>query len=458
MSGGPTNCKFVQRKDTSLRTRAVHKNDVYRKFWTESEVDGRRWTEEDWDEAVRVLQDGCANEIGEGFKMVKTKAGELSIRAPNGRRSKYAQDIFEMVDQCFNQMKERHKGVNAALQDEDGIKEMVGDMVTDTDSPYRSGLILTDKTKQVAQQRKLQEYLLAEYESDPLAIATYNCKDGIHLKFTKAAKEKAGQNSEGHLAKAVCAKAQTVVPNSRCTVTEDGAVEMKKQQICLLYDSLKDFQNCSRVVVITGEMGGRGVSYHSSSNDRILTDMFASIDLPANRQIAAHGEGLIQILGRLNTIETLGDACPDIRLWAPQPVHEFHKLCLNTVMQDAEAVQNTEDYRKGLQDTFLYNTGGGRIAATRPKFRRYEHDLRHGEIAVELGCRKKRPRCGQSPWDPLRPEHSHFRNTQASAQLENGARAQSVWHTVPVPGTGRGRQMTADGYERDDFVTHDCEL
>ena len=99
---------------------------------------------------------------------------------------------------------------------------------------------------------------------------------------------------------------------------------MKKVPIEVMFQALKQCAGCDRILVVTGEIGGRGVSYHDSDHEKILTDMFLAVDVPDNRQVTAHGEMLIQACGRLCTIFTMENP-PTVRLWASPSVHRVAK-------------------------------------------------------------------------------------------------------------------------------------
>jgi len=58
--------------------------------------------------------------------------------------------------------------------------------------------------------------------------------------------------------------------------------------IGVLYEALKLL--CNKIVVITGAIGGRGVAYHDLKHERVLTDMYAGQNVPANAALSAHGQ------------------------------------------------------------------------------------------------------------------------------------------------------------------------
>jgi hypothetical protein len=125
--------------------------------------------------------------------------------------------------------------------------------------------------------------------------------------------------------------------------------KIKKESIKTILSALQDVTK--NVIVISGQVGGRGESYHTRDHSRLLTDMFAAFHTPETSQVTAHGEMWIQIIGRLNTIETFtmhGKRCPAIRLWANEAVHGVHKMMLTSVEDRKEIFRKTPCYEKGL--------------------------------------------------------------------------------------------------------------
>ena len=87
----------------------------------------------------------------------------------------------------------------------------------------------------------------------------------------------------------------------RKTVPVEDGVKFLKVPISFVLDALKRI-GVKIIVVVTGQIGGRGVSYHDRKHDRILTDMFAAFPTQDGKwQAGTHAEAIMQSLGRLNT-------------------------------------------------------------------------------------------------------------------------------------------------------------
>jgi hypothetical protein len=306
-------------------------------------------------------------------------------------------------------------------------------------------------------QTGLQDKLLDMYEGDELVVVTYNCRKGIAIAFTETAKSSYADEFGTDLVSAVLEKARSCVEDMHnVAMGEDGScVYLKKQQVSALYDTLKDVKYCNRVVVITGEMGGRGVAYHDTEHSRILTDMFGSWLVPDKSQVIVHSEALIQNLGRVNTIQTpkcrnsQGD-CPTVRLWAPEAVHELHKLCLKTVLDDTKKVQETKDYSKALESTRMYILGHRlkdgqalHLRTARPAFVKHERDERQGgETEVLVGVpRLKRAKVSVG---------SQGASSTAAAGVDNAQRMD-----LTTEGNGANSFVVTEGYGANSFVVHD---
>ena len=496
--GWATNCSFVERVVTPPRTEKItSKLPVYRAYWLEHDF----CTEAQWDAWAKwVLDKNEHVDIGEGFKMCPNQRYmTVTIRSYGGDP-----DIFEEVEATFLTLQESQRGQDAASLDAEGIKEMINDMIADTSvapagaaasrsigspsaqaegaaalrgpiAPYRHALIMTDKTKFTGAQKGLQDRLLQMYAGDELVVATYNCKTGIEIAFTETAKSSYGDElgDEADLVADVLEKARSCVSaeeQKHVTLGDDGkSVKLHKQQVSVLYDSLKDIKHCNRVVVITGEMGGRGVAYHDSDNTRILTDMFASWPVPDRTQVCVHAESLIQNLGRVNTIHTpkchIQGKPPPVRLWAPEALHELHKLCLTTVLEDIKGVQEKKDYRSAISETPLRVLGhrpkDGKALAlrtTRPSFSKHERDERQGgeiEALANVPRLKKAkiPPFGapsdngaaRAPPDPSSQEFQQWAQMILRICLEKGQRVMYKFESTANGGSGRTREEWVAG-------------
>jgi hypothetical protein len=80
-------------------------------------------------------------------------------------------------------------------------------------------------------------------------------------------------------------------PAGQVSLSHDRLVLAPTLPIGVMYEGLKHL--CSRIVVISGEIGGRGVAYHDLAHEGILTDMYTAQEVFADATIPQHGELLI---------------------------------------------------------------------------------------------------------------------------------------------------------------------
>ena len=82
-----------------------------------------------------------------------------------------------------------------------------------------------------------------------------------------------------------------------------------------------------KMMVVAGDIGGRGVRYKTAKTHQfVLTDMFHAFVVSPKHQIAAHGTGTIQAIGRLCTMAKDIETCPTIKLWVPQDCWKLIEL------------------------------------------------------------------------------------------------------------------------------------
>jgi len=337
---------FIRREEVAKRfsSKALTKFNVYEKT-----ILDRGWMSRDvWDrlktrlEASKECIDLGHQGILEmaGFRMKKNKSGSFTIWKPTKTNMTPEKDrLCEFVDHVLSEERLKKKSMNGWKVDREGIEMMVNHMVRSTrkgDAEYRHSLIITDKTKTIQSQENLLCTLMEKYKDENIAIVTFNCKG----KFLKVADETSRNLVQRELFKEM---------GSDASITEDGGFRLTK--LHSIETILTIFQRCKikNVVVISGEIGGRGQSYHTEDHSRILTDMFIAFD-----HKSAHGEMWIQIAGRLNTIETFtmrGKRCPTIRLWANQVVHREHKMFLRREVEQTLAVRTAESYDDGIAST-----------------------------------------------------------------------------------------------------------
>jgi len=99
-----------------------------------------------------------------------------------------------------------------------------------------------------------------------------------------------------------------------------------------------------KVMVVTGEIGGRGVRYKTAKTHQfVLTDMFHAFAVSAKQQITAHGTGTLQIIGRLCTMAKDISECPTIKLWIPGDCWTLIKLW----MEAFDTLPDLLEYKRG---------------------------------------------------------------------------------------------------------------
>ena len=368
---------------------------VYKRYFVDIE---KELTEEMWDDKVRQCRDDGVVEIVPGFSLVCSRDGRVSVRA-NRRRNEEMEGVFQQVNalhDSFIRSLATHGLSSAMRKDGTGIQQMVSSMLSSSDA-FRYGLIISDNTKNTREQDLLVSELQRMYcdFDSGLALVKWDCKN---IKVTFTAQALVQRSSLLDDVNAELARLGVVVKSTDASGGVDAppsiAIE-KDPRISLVLEALKEM--CSRVLIITGEIGGRGVPYHSLDNLRILTDMFTGQNVPDATEVTAHGEYLIQLAGRLNTIHTLLDNPPVIRLWASESVHRLHMHHLSDVDAVVKLVQQHRSYEEAYKRMPRFIAGrklnGDRtlIPASRGRFRRDEARMRQaGERDADLPRKRTR--------------------------------------------------------------------
>ena len=239
------------------------------------------------------------------FSMMRNKTGSLVVqprrRSAEGGKTK---EIWNVIKRSHNKERKVNGKSNCAITlDGENIIKMVNHMLDDEEN-YRHGLVITDKTKQVQQQSTLADWVCNKFKQRSLVVITWNC-NAIRVLFTDQFKT-LGEFSE-RLGKS------NVKQDERGYTIQNADI-----QVVL---SVLTNAGILNVLIITGQIGGRGVSYHDLEHRRILTDMFIAFDVPETKQVTAHAELWIQIAGRLNTTELF------TRRAAAAALHEFYQQC-----------------------------------------------------------------------------------------------------------------------------------
>ena len=300
------------------------------------------------------------------------------------------------------QSRRENRGV---LADGENYQIVVNHMLESSD-PYRTCLFMTDKTKRINQQCLISQMLLEEFESRYLVVSTYNNK-AITVKLTRALRSFVlnDTNEDGNLllntarkiAKKWLDKRGKSWSDTFFTPTKDenddadGGFNMKRLPIGIVLEALRKIKGsstlgkkalrrlCSRVVIITGEIGGRGISYHDNGHRQILTDMMYACNVSNKTQVTAHSESLVQALGRLCCLYTqkwIEEDGTVVRLWAPKPVHQIHISSLKEIHDCSVIVAQDKSY-DGIRHRPKLQTGVNRrgvpllLRCSRPSISRF---------------------------------------------------------------------------------------
>ena len=441
------------------------KIELYKRLWTDQlDEELIHCTKETWLEWVQDVERNGTRDIGQGFLMCRNPhSSGVQVRRPRpNARSPTATSIIQMIEAMETSTRDMN-AADGSQPDLDNIKVMIASMMS-TDDPYRHALVITDKTKLTRQQKELQTTLVATHEAQPLTVVTYNCVDGTQVAFTKHLREKYLAIKPGSGDLGLLEHAQDMVrqiaPGADTEITAGARLQIKKQPINVMYQALKQM-GCTHNIVITGAIGGRGVSYHDKDHERILTDMYACVDIPETRQVTADGQATIQNLGRLNTIfardKFPGGQCPPIRLWAPEAVHEVHKIYLNTVFSDSLSVkENKGDLEAALKNGSLYKTGEthagkpNHLRSSGPKFQTHERDARGGvkDVSRELGPRQKKQKM---------PSLAQLRAGNAAAGGGGAAAEAAPPQATTIDLSGNDDDGGANDGQWKDNMDHGCE-
>ncbi|KAJ1472274.1 hypothetical protein T484DRAFT_1840958, partial [Baffinella frigidus] len=373
--------KIIRKVVEPRKDKSARKFPFYREVWLDYEKDGgnsKEQAELDWKEMESKALAGEKPEPWAGFVMqcTNTSSAGKSLQVKPPRQKKKTDD-----------------------EEEVGLAVRIRAEVDALFHTYKAGEdICKDKT---SPNNKAIEVRFTQ-ELDTLSLQETNKGMG-----TRAEEEVTRVMFKERLKPSVQWK------NTNDTNDEhDPFLEIKGATIGVLYEALKPL--CNRIVVVTGrpqlsplntrtptscQIGGRGVAYHDLKHERVLTDMFTGQDVPESFALTAHGEYLTQLLGRLNTIETLsqnGQEIPPITLWGSEALHDVHNRYL----------QKEGSYEKGLKTLNNWATGTGADSYLRmcnPAFskpngrngrtpRKGEQEMRSGKVEqVPIAAKRVRP-------------------------------------------------------------------
>jgi hypothetical protein len=136
------------------------------------------------------------------------------------------------------------------------------------------------------------------------AKSLMNSDDPVGFSFGKSAMMSGGKDGE-------IQTLEILVPN----INWGYSVLWKYMETKREYDS----SFFLKVMVVTGEIGARGVRYKTAKTHKfVLTDMYHAFAVSNTQQITAHGTGVVQAIGRLCTMSADISECPTIKLWIPE--------------------------------------------------------------------------------------------------------------------------------------------
>jgi hypothetical protein len=314
--------------------------------------------EEEWQASIKEAHNTGKSELWDQY---------VTLRRPTPSRPSYHVQIPKLGSALSQAVADFATGMLSSYKtsarsvfeiEVQGLVQMLTSMNHDTSSPFRHALISSEKTTNTQKQAELQDTLVNLFSEMDLAVARYDYK-GVSVKFTAAALQRRPtlideavdlgrkkfvqiRHQKDHqkdlksplTRKGPSAHAQSVlniIPNNQ-------GFSMKNTNINVMYEILREVE-CKKSVVITGHIGGRGVSYHDISHSTILTDMYTAVPWAPGKEITLHGEHLIQLVGRLNTIYNSGEPVPCITLWAPPSFHELHKAHIEQIEEFVGRVQ-----------------------------------------------------------------------------------------------------------------------
>ena len=283
--------------------------------------------------------------------------GYIAVKKKELDNDPDAFEAWKMVDDAYRVTVA--DGQSFKVVDGDNAQRMLDDMMQDVASPYRHALIMSNLTKTDVgklQARNAimkwpcfeQGLLIIEYSYKYLRV-TWN--KGAHSWSTiEQALNPEGQEGITDKDLRLFMGIDTDVRKSRPRGEEDenepvlanGAETAKTEfksswtNINHMYSFLERYRRIInrpiRTVCLAGEIGGRGVRYKGVKHEGILTDMFLSFDVSKKKQIALHGETLIQYAGRLCGIYDIKAypnvaGVPEVKLWIPDD-------CLQVLMRN----------------------------------------------------------------------------------------------------------------------------
>jgi hypothetical protein len=202
-----------------------------------------------------------------------------------------------------------HTSVTGVVQwDMPAIRQMLQAMNVDPTEPERRGLIMSNLTKTMSQKVQLVARLLCKTGNDSVFQYT---NDLFIIVFDHRLIDITWRHDANVDPEDFFLASSGVDTHMTLLGSDDKTHRMRllPPNINKLYSVLISVAETKRVIdpefklkslVLTGDIGGRGLNYKAfKTHQGYLTDFLMMFDVPRNRQMTAHGEAMIQWLGRL---------------------------------------------------------------------------------------------------------------------------------------------------------------
>ncbi len=309
-------------------------------------------------ETYRLGVDG-----GPPLPFYRDSRGFIAVKKKEIDNDPDAFEAWEVVDEAYR--KEVAAGHSFKAVDGDNAQRMLDGMMQDVKSDFRHALIMSNFTKTDAGKLQVRNTIMSwacfkhgvfiiEYSYKYLRITwnnrVHDSSEVLHA-LNPPQNEPGITNEDHYLFKRHRSEFKQ---KQNVNGIECGEFISEFTNINHMYSFLERFRRRIgrpiRTVCLAGEIGGRGVRYKGVQHEGMLTDMFLSFDVSKKKQIAIHGEALIQNAGRLcgiydfkgrnaavprDFIDVEAGECkapdfkdvPTVRLWIPDD-------CLQVLMRN----------------------------------------------------------------------------------------------------------------------------
>ncbi len=388
----------IRRSNTDERedNKAVLKLEVYKQIFLGQHGDEWRLGDVNaWNQLVEQARNTGKVDLWDNYVTLRRynvrKSGSASVQVHIPRNgSDVSRQVSDLATGIHWSLKTSRTSRTVYEIEVRGLFKMLASIHFDQTSPFRHALISSDKTTNINKQEELQKTIVSQFEYMDLAVARYESKSGVTVLFTKTALEtrdnlieravEEGRNRyvDDHMNEVPVRGPSARERALRQIFPTEQGFRIRDPNINIMYEILKRV-GCKKSVVITGHIGGRGVSYHDLEHETILTDMYTAMHWEQGREITLHGEHLIQLVGRLNTIYTSKQPVPRITLWAPPSFHKLHKAHMSQIQEFVQLVQDSQgSLQTALQSMSLYISGVGPDG--KEKILRQTRGIRYAEL------------------------------------------------------------------------------